>query len=38
MAASYRPCAVCLPEEYDAWKAERQERRRVSEERRSLDV
>jgi methylphosphotriester-DNA--protein-cysteine methyltransferase len=23
-AAGYRPCAVCLPEEYRAWKAARQ--------------
>jgi methylphosphotriester-DNA--protein-cysteine methyltransferase len=26
IAAGYRPCAVCLPEEYRAWKAARRTR------------
>jgi methylphosphotriester-DNA--protein-cysteine methyltransferase len=26
IAAGYRPCAICLPEQYDAWKQTRAER------------
>jgi len=36
IAAGYRPCAVCMPEEYAAWKAEREGRRR-SEMRRARE-
>lgn len=27
IAAGFRPCGVCLPEEYDAWKQERERTR-----------
>lgn len=27
IAAGYRPCAVCMPEEYAVWKAEREKKR-----------
>lgn len=32
-AAGYRPCAVCMPDQYAAWKAARAGRRSVSEGR-----
>ncbi|MBI2759864.1 MAG: metal-binding protein [Chloroflexi bacterium] len=31
IAAGYRPCAVCMSEEYAAWKVEREERKCVPE-------